>query len=258
MALNCVAFALLVTGAEFLFQRPVLAVFLIANGVFALWSLVRRERPKVAPMFPLDLLGIRSFRLSVIASVCCFTGQTAGMIALPFYLQHSFGLTPLEAGFYLTAWPLSVAGIAAVTSRVADRMPAAFLCAVGGATLAMGLGAAGLWQLNGDPRPLIAFAMICGLGFGLFQVANNRTMFLSSPSERSGAAGGMQGTARLSGQTAGAVLITLLFTTTSMDVAPRIGLGVGAVLALIAGLVSMRSPTETHRSAPTHGPDIWR
>jgi len=80
--------------------------------------------------------------------------------------------------------------------------------------------------------------MLCGLGFGLFNVANNRNMFISAPIERSGAAGGMQGTARLLGQTAGAVIMTLLFTLASADAAPQIGLGIGAVLVFVAGLVS--------------------
>ena len=96
-----------------------------------------------------------------------------------------------------------------------------------------------LWPLHAGPMPLVAFTMLCGLGFGLFNVPNNRNMFLSAPSERSGTAGGMQGTARLVGQTAGAVIMTQLFTLASAEVAPRIGLGIGSVLALAAGLVSV-------------------
>jgi DHA2 family multidrug resistance protein-like MFS transporter len=70
-------------------------------------------------------------------------------------------------------------------------------------------------------------------------------MFLSAPRARSGAAGGLQGTARLTGQAIGAVIMTLLFTLTSIDFAPRIGLGIAAVLTLVAGLVSMlRAPSE--------------
>lgn len=49
----------------------------------------------------------------------------------------------------------------------------------------------------------------------------------------------MQGTTRLTGQLLGGVLMTLLFTVTSIDLAPRLGLGVAAMLTLIAGLVSM-------------------
>src|SRR6185369_8514818 len=87
--------------------------------------------------------------------------------------------------------------------------------------------------------PLVLFTVVSGLGFGLFQVPNNRNMFLSAPRERSGAAGGMQATARLAGQTAGGVVMSLLFTVASVDAAPRVGLGFAAVLTLVAGLVSM-------------------
>jgi len=69
--------------------------------------------------------------------------------------------------------------------------------------------------------------MLCGLGFGLFQVPNNRNMFLSAPSERSGAAGGLQGSARVAGQTAGGIIMSLLFAIASADAAPRIGLAIG-------------------------------
>ena len=93
-------------------------------------------------------------------------------------------------------------------------------------------------MLKGSPLPLIPLMMLSGLGFGLFQVPNNRNMLLSAPRERSGAAGGMQGTARLTGQTVGAVTMSLLFTLVSAGNAPRIGLGIAASLALIAGLVS--------------------
>ena len=90
------------------------------------------------------------------------------------------------------------------------------------------------------------------LGFGLFNVPNNRNMSLAAPSERSGAAGGMQGTARLVGQTAGAVIMTLLFTLTSADVAPRIGLGIGSVLTLVTGHVSVLR-LSAYRSSDSSG-----
>ena len=139
----------------------------------------------------------------------------------------------------MTAWPLTVAIAAPFAGRLADRVSPAWLCALGGLFLAIGLGAVALWPLKGNPLPLVPFTMLCGLGFALFNVANNRNIFLSAPSARSGAAGGMQGTARLLGQTAGAVVVSLLFTLTSAGEAPRIGLGIGAVLTLLAGLVSM-------------------
>lgn len=243
MALNGAAFAALVIGAELAPARPGMATLLLAGAVVCLTALVRRERPKRAPMIPLDLLRDRSILISVIASVFCFCGQTAGMVALPFYIQHGLGQTSLATGLYLTVWPLSVAATALVAGPLSDRLPSAWVCAFGGGCLAIGLAAIALWPLHGDPRWIIAFAMVCGMGFGLFQAPNNRNMFLSAPAARSAAAGGLQGAARLTGQTAGAVLMTLLFAGASATSAPRFGLAIGAALTLAAGLVSLlRTP----------------
>src|SRR5439155_15887192 len=103
----------------------------------------------------------------------------------------------------------------------------------GGICLATSLFLAAAWPLHGYALPLLLFMVLGGVGFGLFQTPNNRNMLLSAPRDRSGAAGGMQGTARLLGQTAGAVTMMLLFTLTSDNAAPRLGLGVGAVLTLV-------------------------
>jgi DHA2 family multidrug resistance protein-like MFS transporter len=238
IGLNAGAFASLVIGAELLPARPAVAAALLAAATALLVALVRREIPKEAPLIPLDLLRADSFRISVIASVLCFAGVAAGMVALPFYLQHGLGQDALMTGLYMTPWPLTAAIAAPFAGRLANRVPTGLLCAAGGTCLAIGLTAAALWPLHGHPLPLALLTMLCGLGFGLFQVPNNRSMFLAAPLERSGAAGGMQGTARLAGQTSGAIIITLLFTLRSVDAAPRIGLGIAGALTLASGLVN--------------------
>ena len=239
VALNAAVFASLVVGAEVLVEQPVLAAALLAASAISLAVLIRREMPRAAPLIPLDLLRAESFRISVLASVCCFAGVTMGLLALPFYLQHSLGQDTLMTGLYMTPWPLTVAVAAPLSGYLANRISTAWLCAAGGACLALGLAAASLWPLHGSALPLVPITMLCGLGFGLFQVPNNRSMFFSAPPERAGAAGGMQGTARLAGQTAGGVVMSLLFTVASVESAPRVGLGIGAVLTLAAGLVSL-------------------
>ncbi len=239
VALSAVVFASAVVGAEVLVVQPAPAAALLAAAVAALVALLRREMPKAAPLIPLDLLRADSFRISVIASVLCFAGMTMGLLTLPFYLQHSLRQDALTTGLCMTPWPLTVAVAAPLTGRLADRVPTAWLCAVGGACLAAGLAAASLWPLHGSPWPLLPLTMLCGLGFGLFQVPNNRNMLLAAPVERSGAAGGLQGTARLAGQTAGGVVMSLIFSLASAGAAPRLGLGIGAVLTLAAGLVSL-------------------
>jgi DHA2 family multidrug resistance protein-like MFS transporter len=79
---------------------------------------------------------------------------------------------------------------------------------------------------------------LCGLGFGFFQSPNNRTLLSAAPRSRSGAAGGMLGTARLLGQALGAAAVAILFRaypdTGSNDV-----LWVAAAVAVAAALISM-------------------
>ena len=239
VALNACMFGALVVGADLATTHPAWSAALLAAAIAALVALVRREAPLKAPLIPLDLLRDRPFRISAIASVSCFAGQTTGAVALPFYLGRQLGQDAMATGLYMTPWPLAVALAAPIAGRLADRTPTAWLCAAGGTCLAAGLALAALWPLDHDLRPLALFMMLSGLGFGFFQTPNNRTLLLSAPRERSGAAGGLQATARLVGQTGGAVLAALLFTIAPADIAPRIGLALGAALALAAGLVSL-------------------
>lgn len=239
IGLNAAMFALLILSTELALRTPLAAALLLILAGLGLVALVRREAPKSAPMFPLDLLRAQPFRISVIASVCCFAAQSAGLLALPFHLQHELRLTPLMAGLYLTPWPLSVAATALVAGRISDRLSTSSLCFAGGLCLSLGLAGAAMGSLRDQPSMLVLSVALCGIGFGLFQSPNNRNMFLSAPPARSGAAGGMQGTARVTGQTAGALTMTLLFGLTSVGAAPKIGLAIGAVLALAAGLLSL-------------------
>lgn len=248
MVLNGGVFASLVVGVDLLATRPQLSIVLLLGAGAALAVLVRREAPKASPLVPLDLLRVRSISLSAAASVCLFTGQTAALVALPFYLQHGLGLGTLQTALYITPWPLTVAIAAPVAGHLSDRVSTAWLCALGGGVLALGLWGMAIWAPS-RPQMLVPCIMLCGLGFGLFQAPNNRNLFLGAPPERSGAAGGLQGTARLTGQTAGAVLMTALFTATSVDLAPRLGLAIAGALALIAGVVSTLRAGRGHLSA---------
>ena len=234
--LNGGAFSLVVIAAGAIRRDAGFSALAALAGVACLIALVCRERPKAAPMAPFDLFEDRRFGGAVLASILCFSGQTAGLVALPFMLQDSLGLAARRAGLYLTIWPLGVAAAAAVSGRLADHFSNRVVCAWGAALLAAGLAATAL-TAGANAGLLILALALSGAGFGLFQTPNNRNMLLAAPAARSGAAGAMQGLARLTGQSAGAVVVAAMLGQTGAD---RAALWLGALLALAAAGVSAR------------------
>jgi DHA2 family multidrug resistance protein-like MFS transporter len=79
---------------------------------------------------------------------------------------------------------------------------------------------------------------LCGAGFGFFQSPNNRAIVTATPHTRSGATGGMLATARLLGQTFGAVAVAAGFHWLGVASGPML-LRFAAGAAVVAAVVSM-------------------
>lgn len=200
--------------------------------------LIRRQLHKEAPLLPVDLMKIPIFSLSVGTSICSFTAQMLALVSLPFFLQNTLGQTEITTGLLLTPWPVATLFTAPLAGYLIERIHAGILGSVG-----MLIFAVGLYLLSDlSPSPtnmdIIWRMMICGIGFGLFQTPNNNTIMAAAPVQRSGAASGMIGTARLLGQTLGATLVALLFGLVASPNGTTVCLYVAAGFALVAAIVS--------------------
>lgn len=236
---NGLMFILLFLGADRLASSPIIGALLIAGSAVCLVGLLRLERDSTAPMLPIDLLADPTFRIAFIASAFCFSGQMLSYVALPFYLQHTLQLSPLEAGLYTMPWPAAVIVVAPISGILADKISTSWLCTAGGALLALGLAMIAASPIAGGTAVFIVGTVLAGTGFGLFQTPNNRILLLSAPLARSGAAGAMQGTARLLGQTIGAISMSIIFGVWPVLTAPLLALAIAAACAVVASLVSL-------------------
>jgi len=227
---------------------------LVLGGVAAGAALVWRERAEPLPLMPLDLLRIPIFALSITTSIVSFAAQMLAYVAIPFWLQTVLGRSVFATGLLMTPWPIAVGIAAPFAGRLADRVPSGLLGGIGLAIFAAGLFF--LSRLGGDPHNFeIAWRMgLCGLGFGLFQSPNNRTIVSAAPKPRSGAAGGMLATARLLGQTAGAVTVGAAFHLFGVRVTPALLLSAAIAALVAAGISLLRLRAEPPKRVAVYKP----
>ncbi len=239
-ALSAVTFGLGILAIDSAGHGEALAVCLSEFSVAAIAGvlLVFRQTHMVSPLLPVDLLRIPIFALSIVTSIASFCAQMLAFVSLPFYLESRFGYSAVQIGLLITPWPIAVAFAAPLAARLVVRYPAGLLGGIGLLLFALGLGTLALLPAEPGMADVVWRMAVAGVGFGLFQTPNNRTMIAAAPRERSGGAGGMLGTARLLGQTTGAALVALFLARYPLGGA-RISLLSGVGFALLGAALSM-------------------
>lgn len=212
------------------------AVEFVAAILFGI-VLVRRQLSQTAPLFAVDLLQRPVFALSIATSICSFTAQMLAFVSLPFYLQSALGRTAVQSGLLMSPWPFGTMIAAPIAGYLADRRSAGVLGGLGLGGFTLGLVSLAFMPAHATNISIVWRMALCGAGFGFFQAPNNREIISAAPKERSGAASGMLGTARLTGQTLGAALVALIF---NLCAGPdnAIPLMVAACFAISAAVVS--------------------
>jgi DHA2 family multidrug resistance protein-like MFS transporter len=250
--LNAVVFGLFFLGVDaftHLHAGGSIATGLLVTAFAAGAYLVNRQAQATQPLIPIDLLRIRIFALSMAVSICAFTAYTLAFVALPFYFESTLHKTQVQTGLLMTPWPVALALMAPIAGRLSDRIPAGLLGGVGLTLLSIGLAMLAALTPHATAFDIGWRMALCGLGFGLFQSPNNRTLLSSAPRARSGAAGGMQATARLIGMTSGAALAALVFRLAAAH-SETVSLLLGAALAIVAAIASALRLTGTPRGGP--------
>jgi DHA2 family multidrug resistance protein-like MFS transporter len=212
-----------------------LAALLVGAGSGLL--LVLHSRAQSEPIVPFDLLRKPIFSLSVATSTASFAAQMLAFVSLPFFFESVLHRTQVETGLLMTPWPLAVGIGAPIAGRLADTVSAAVLSAAGLLVLCLGLALLAVLPAHASTVQIAWRMAVCGLGFGFFQAPNNRSMLSAAPLARSGAAGGMLATARLTGQTVGAILAAISFRIAGHS--ETIALAAAAVLAVLAAAASV-------------------
>ena len=211
--MNAVFFGLLIYTIEGMAHEGISTLLLLQAAVAIIVGVmyIRRQLQLPMPILPIDLFRIPIFSLSIGCSIACFTAQMLALVSLPFFMQHSLGLSVVQTGLLMTPWPLATTLTAPLAGRLIERLHPGILGSVGMGIFALGLCLLAISDHNPEEWGLAWRMAICGIGIGLFQTPNNVTITTSAPINRSGGASGMLGTARVLGQTLGTALVAVLF-----------------------------------------------
>jgi EmrB/QacA subfamily drug resistance transporter len=188
---------------------PILAA--MGVGVLSLGAVAVVERRVAAPILDPRILGSRVFTFSLASFVLAMLALFAVGFLLPFYFEELRGFDAERSGLYLTPLPLTLAVVAPVSGALADRFGSRWLSPVG-----LGIACVGLLLLSGlGPRSstlhIVACLVIIGLGQGMFQAPNTRTLMAAAPRDAQGIASGTLATGRVLGQTLSVALAGAVF-----------------------------------------------
>lgn len=215
-------------------------IILLVVSLLIGYIYVKRQGKIEHPMFPVDLFRTRLYSTSIFTSICSFVAQNLTMIALPFLFLTGLDFSELTTGFIMTPWPLATMLISPFAARFIERHNPAFTAASGMLIYISGVLLMIFLPHDASIGDIIWRMAICGVGFGFFQTPNNIVMVMATPVERTGAAGGMQSTARLTGQTLGSTSVTIIFALIPLiNLSVKVCLWISVGFALIACIFSI-------------------
>lgn len=234
-----------------------LVVFAIALAGFLWWER-RYAASGRAPLVPLDLFSLRSYRNGTLLATVYFAAMPASFLLTTLYLQEGLGLAPVFAGMVTIGFALTSAYTSWLGGRLVNRVGRPLVVA-GLVLLLIGFGLLVLVAVATPPELtpwfMAAVMLIGGAGGGLVIAPNQVLALAEVPIMRGGLAGSVGQLGQRIGTAIGtAVALSLFYSTIFREQGgePRIdvfhqayAIGIAAVgallvVALLVGVVDLR------------------
>jgi EmrB/QacA subfamily drug resistance transporter len=163
------------------------------------------------PVLNLRILSNRVFAFANISFMLCMMALFAPGFLLPFYFEQLRGFSTIQTGLMMTPVPLMLAIVAPLSGSLADRWGSRWLSPVGLAIACFGLFLVSQINAHSSSWDIIWRLAVIGIGQGLFQSPNTRTMMSAAPRNAQGEASGLLATGRVIGQSMSVALTGTVF-----------------------------------------------
>jgi EmrB/QacA subfamily drug resistance transporter len=174
-------------------------------GFFIWWEAHSRH-----PILDLELFRIVPFAAGNIARLATFIAISTNELMMPFFLQFTLRMDPLEAGSLMTSTALALAVFSPLSGWVSDRLGTTIPAAAGAVVVTAALFAMSLLGRDSGPIEIIPRLALLGIGIGLFQTPNNNSLISSVPPNRLGVASSFISIVRSVGRSVGTAMATAI------------------------------------------------
>jgi len=261
-ALFMAVFAMLLLGLNQGYDRgwtslPILG--LLIGAVLLLGLFVLLESRLTHPLLDLTLFRKKQFSMSVASSVLNYIVIFILLFLMPFYLIQGRGLSPGQAGLWMSIQPAFMTISAPISGFLSDRVGTRGPAAIGMAILSAGLLMLAIIRPEASLLHLGVALGISGVGTGIFVAPNNSALMGAAPKHRQGMAAGVLATARYVGMIlgigiAGAIFTSFLtrHTSTALFDGIRVSFLVGSVASFFGCLTSFvrKEPFDSSADIP--------
>lgn len=191
------------------FSSPSVLISLFVSVIlFCLF--IRREKRIEMPLLELSLFHSKWFSISLICSFITFLAIFCSNIVMPFYLQDTLGLSPKNAGAFLSIYPLVLALAAPVSGYISDKIGSEILTLIGLCLISAGLLLMSTLDASPNYWAMGIYVGIMSLGNALFQSPNTSLVMSTLPRNKLGIGGSISALVRNLGMIVGITLATTL------------------------------------------------
>lgn len=235
--------ALMMGGLMMTFERlshgdePLVVLLFLALSMVSAGCFIARQKTAAKPLLPLVIFANPRFSYAIVVMLFAFLAQGLCFVALSFLYQTSLGYSPLVAALLFSPWPITLLFSGPLSGRLSDRYNPALLSTWGLGVFLIGIMLLAWSSAQGSLWWLLASSVVCGLGYGFFQVPNNHEVMANVAVAKSSSASGVLASVRTLGQSLGTALFALLYSMSNGDIPFSLWVAVGAtVVALLLGV----------------------
>ncbi|MER0281562.1 MFS transporter [Clostridioides difficile] len=202
-------FSALIIAQQTGLLNPYILITLLLSIIFIILFLIL-EKNHPQPLLDLEIFRNLKFSLNLVCALTSFICIASSSILIPFYLQNTMKLSPIQAGLFMILSPLILAIFSPIFGNISDKIKSEKIILIG--LIVMSFGFFLMSRLK-ESSILILFVIsvsIISIGQSVFQPANNALIMSNCPKSKLGVVGSINSLVRNLGQVIGITISTTL------------------------------------------------